>query len=45
MNDIRKAVFFMMTKKIDKKRDQMMVFCMDDMVPQDHPWDRGERRL
>lgn len=36
MNDIRKAVFFMMTKKIDKKRDQMMVFCMDDMVPQDH---------
>ena len=26
----------MMTKKIDKKRDQMMVFCMDDMVPQDH---------
>ncbi len=35
----------MMTKKIDKKRDQMMVFCMDDMVPQDHPWDRGERRL
>ncbi len=36
MEDIRKAVFFMMTKKIDKKRDQMMVFCMDDMVPQDH---------
>ena len=26
----------MMTKKIDKKRDQMMVFCMDDMVPQEH---------
>ena len=26
----------MMTKKIDKKRGQMMVFCMDDMVPQDH---------
>lgn len=26
----------MMTKKIDKKRDQMMVFCMDDMIPQDH---------
>ena len=36
MKDIRKAVFFMMTKKIDEKRDQMMVFCMDDMVPQDH---------
>ena len=36
MEDIRKAVFFMMTKKIDKKRDQMMVFCMHDMVPQDH---------
>ena len=36
MKDIGKAVFFMMTKKIDKKRDQMMVFCMDDMVPQDH---------
>lgn len=36
MKNIRKAVFFMMTKKIDKKRDQMMVFCMDDMVPQDH---------
>ena len=35
MEDIRKAVFFMMTKKIDKERDQMMVFCMDDMVPQD----------
>ena len=26
----------MMTKKIDKKRDQMMVFCMDDMIPQGH---------
>ena len=26
----------MMTKKIDKKRDQMMIFCMDDMVPKGH---------
>lgn len=26
----------MMTKKIDKERDQMMIFCMDDMVPKDH---------
>ncbi len=36
MEDIRKAVFFMMTKKMDKNRDQMMVFCMDDMVSKDH---------
>ena len=26
----------MMTKNADKKRDQMQIFCMDDMVPQDH---------
>ena len=26
----------MMTKNTDKKREQMMIFCMDDMVPQDH---------
>lgn len=26
----------MLTKDADKKREQMMVFCMDDMVPQDH---------
>ena len=26
----------MMTKNADKKRDQMQVFCMDDLVPQDH---------
>lgn len=33
---IRKAVFFMMTKNADKKREQMMMFSMDSMVPQDH---------
>ena len=26
----------MMTKNADKKREQMMMFCMDDMVPSDH---------
>ena len=26
----------MMTKNADKKREQMMMFCMDDMVPQNH---------
>lgn len=26
----------MMTKNADKKRDQMQMFCMDDMVPKDH---------
>lgn len=26
----------MMTKNADKKREQMLMFCMDDMVPQDH---------
>ena len=26
----------MMTKNADKKREQMMMFCMDDMVPQTH---------
>ena len=33
---IRKAVFFMMTKNAGKKREQMMMFSMDSMVPQDH---------
>ena len=33
---IRRAVFFMMTKNADKKREQMMMFSMDDMVPQNH---------
>jgi len=33
---LRKAVFFMMTKDADKKREQMQLFCMDDMVPQSH---------
>ena len=32
--NIRRAVFFMMTKNTDKKREQMMMFSMDDMVPQ-----------
>ena len=26
----------MMTKNADKKRDQIQMFCMDDMVPQNH---------
>ena len=26
----------MMTKDADKKREQMMIFCMDDMVPKGH---------
>ncbi len=26
----------MMTRDADKKREQMLLFCMDDMVPQDH---------
>lgn len=26
----------MMTKNSDKKREQMIMFCMDDMVPQNH---------
>lgn len=26
----------MLTKDADKKREQMIVFCMDDMVPKDH---------
>lgn len=26
----------MMTKNAYKKRDQIQMFCMDDMVPQDH---------
>ena len=25
-----------MTKNADKKREQVQMFCMDDMVPQDH---------
>ena len=29
-------MFFMMTKNADKKREQMMMFSMDDMVPQNH---------
>lgn len=26
----------MMTKNADKKREQIIMFCMDDMVPQNH---------
>ena len=26
----------MMTRDADKKREQMMMFSMDDMVPNDH---------
>ncbi len=26
----------MMTKNTDKKREQMLMICMDDMVPQNH---------
>ena len=26
----------MMTQNKDKKRSQLQVFCMDDMVPKDH---------
>ena len=33
---LERRCFFMMTKNADKKREQMLMFCMDDMVPQDH---------
>ena len=26
----------MMTQNADKKREQIQMFCMDDLVPQDH---------
>ena len=26
----------MMTQNTDKKREQLQMFCMDDMVPKDH---------
>ena len=26
----------MMTQNVDKKREQIQMFCMDDLVPQDH---------
>lgn len=29
-------MFFMMKKEMDKKREQIQLFCMDDMVPKDH---------
>ena len=31
-----KAVFPMITQNADKKREQIQMFCMDDLVPQDH---------
>ena len=31
-----KVVFPMMTQNADKKREQIQMFCMDDLVPQDH---------
>lgn len=31
-----KAVFPMMTQNADKKREQIQMFCMDDLVPQEH---------
>lgn len=34
--NIRKAVFFMMTRNADKKREQMLMLRMDDMIPQNH---------
>ena len=26
----------MMTQNADKKRDQMQMFCMEDLIPEDH---------
>ncbi|MBO4324609.1 MAG: IS5/IS1182 family transposase, partial [Lachnospiraceae bacterium] len=26
----------MMTQSLDKKRDQIVMLCMDELVPQDH---------
>ena len=26
----------MITQNTDKKRDQLQIFCIDDLVPQDH---------
>ena len=31
--NILRAVFFIMTRNADKKREQVLMFCMDDMVP------------
>ena len=35
----------MMTKDADKKREQMMIFCMDDMVPKDHMLRKIEKAI
>ena len=32
----REEVFPMSTQNADKKREQIQMFCMDDLVPQDH---------
>ena len=35
----------MMTKDADKKREQMMMFSMDDMVPKDHMLRKIDRAI
>lgn len=36
MNQEKVVRLLMMTQNTDKKREQIQMFCMDDMVPQDH---------
>lgn len=35
----------MMTRDADKKREQMMMFSMDDMVPKDHMLRKSDRAI
>ena len=35
----------MMTRDSDKKREQMMLFSMDDMVPKDHMLRKIDRAI
>ncbi|MBS5429451.1 MAG: IS5/IS1182 family transposase, partial [Lachnospiraceae bacterium] len=35
----------MMTRDADKKREQMMLFSMDDMVPKDHMLRKIDRAI
>ena len=35
----------MMTRDADKKREQMMMFSMDDMVPKDHMLRKIDRAI
>ena len=35
----------MMTRNADKKREQMLIFCMDDMVSQDHLLRKFDRAI